>query len=86
MSSEPRSYLDPWVGKTPWRRGTATHSSVPAQRIPRRGAWRATVYRSQSRTRLSNYTIAFTQVTLLLKYLLAGTMLGNAERGGLNVS
>ena len=29
-----RCELDPWVGKIPWRKGMATHSSVLAWRIP----------------------------------------------------
>ena len=28
--------FDPWVGKIPWRRKMATHSSTLAWRIPRR--------------------------------------------------
>ena len=26
--------FDPWVGKVPWKRGMAPHSSIPAWRIP----------------------------------------------------
>ena len=29
-----RLSLDPWVGKIPWRRTMATHSSILAWRIP----------------------------------------------------
>ena len=37
--------FDPWVGKIPWRRGMATHSSILAWRIPMdRGAWWATIH------------------------------------------
>ena len=30
---EPHGF-DPWVGKIPWRRGTTTHSSILAWKIP----------------------------------------------------
>ena len=48
--------LNPWVGKIPLEEGMATHSSIPAWRIPTgRGAWRATVCGvAKSRTRLSD--------------------------------
>ena len=29
-----RHGFDPWVGKIPWRRGMATHSSILAWKIP----------------------------------------------------
>ena len=36
-----RPGLDPWVGKSPLKEGMATHSNIPAWRIPMdRGAWR----------------------------------------------
>ena len=32
--------FSPWVGKVPWKKGVATSSTIPAQRIPMdRGAW-----------------------------------------------
>ena len=41
-----RCTFDPWVGKIPWRRAWATHSSILAWRILMdRGAWQATVHR-----------------------------------------
>ena len=37
-----RCSFDPWVGKIPWRRAWATHSSILAWRILMdRGAWQA---------------------------------------------
>ena len=37
--------LNSWVGKIPWRREMATHSSILAWRIPMdRGAWQAAVH------------------------------------------
>ena len=48
--------FDPYVGKIPWRRKMATHSSVLAWTVPQtRGAWRATVHRvTKSWTQLSD--------------------------------
>ena len=38
------TWVDPWVGKIPWRKDMATHSSILVWRISMdRGAWRATV-------------------------------------------
>ena len=38
--------FNPWLGKIPWRREQATHSSILAWRIPiNRGPWRVTVHR-----------------------------------------
>ena len=50
-----RRRFDPWVGKSPWRRGVATHSSILAWRIPTdRRAWRATVHGvAKSQTQLA---------------------------------
>ena len=39
-----RCGFDPWVGKIPWRKPTATHSSILAWNPMDRGAWRATVH------------------------------------------
>ena len=49
-----RHRFDPWVGTIPLEEGMATHSSIPAWRIPMdRRACRATVHGvTQSRTRL----------------------------------
>ena len=48
--------FDPYVGKIPWRRKMATHSSILAWTVPQtRGAWRATVHRvTKSWTQLSD--------------------------------
>ena len=38
--------FNPWLGKIPWRREQAIHSSILAWRIPtNRGPWRVTVHR-----------------------------------------
>ena len=51
-----RPWFNPWVGKIPWRREWATHSSILAWRIPvDRETWRATVHGvAKSWTQLSD--------------------------------
>ena len=54
-----RAMWETWVRSLGWEdpleEGMATHSSILAWRIPRRGAWRATVHGViKSQTRLGN--------------------------------
>ena len=51
-----RPGFNPWVGKIPWEKGMAVHSSIIAWRIAMdRGAWQATVHGvAKSQTRLSD--------------------------------
>ena len=66
--------LDPWIGKIPLEKAMATHSSIPAWKIP----WTEETGRLQSmgsqrvKTRLSNFTfLTFLQnVPKLASYLL----------------
>ena len=56
--------LDPWIGKIPWRRALATHSSILALRIP----WREKPGILESQTRLSNiFTFTFPHPYILHK-------------------
>ena len=50
--------FNPWVGKIPWRRNMATHSSILTWKVPwTRGTWWATVHGvTESKTRLSTHT------------------------------
>ena len=55
-----------FVVKDSWRRGMAAHSSIPAWRIPWRGAWRATDHRAaQSWTQLKRLGTAQDFITRL---------------------
>ena len=55
---------DPWVGKIPWRKEMAIHSSIFTQRIPMdRGAWWAPVLGvTKSWTRLSEHACMHARV------------------------
>ena len=59
MIKKPPAMQETWVPSLGWKdaleEGMATHSSVPAKRIPMdRGSWQATVYGVvESQTRLS---------------------------------
>ena len=54
-----RHRFDSWVGKMPWKKEMATHSSILVWKIlENRGAWRATVHGvAKSWTRLSMRTL-----------------------------
>ena len=83
MSSEPRSNLQcRSLGREdPLEKGMATHSSVlPGESHGQRSLAGYSPRVTKSRTRLSNYTIAFARVALMLKYLSAGAVSENAER------
>ena len=50
--------MDPWVGKIPWRKEQATHSSILAWRIP----WTVCIVHgvTKSQTQLSDFDFVFT--------------------------
>ena len=69
MVKNPPAMRKAWVpslgGEDPLEEGMATHSSIPAWRIPMdRGAWRATVHGvTQGWTRLSTFTVFHSDCT-----------------------
>ena len=59
-----KAQIQSWGWEDPLKKGTATHSSILAWRIPMdRGAWWATVLGvTKSQTRLSDYTFTWSRL------------------------